>query len=671
MSDLASLIAQLSGSNQQPAADPATAVVKQARASIDALMLKLGQTIDAKVTGQLAAGLTQLAAGKESFVLKLATPLPTGAAVTIRVAATPQGAPAVTVSMPNAVPQVALPLPLPAPMTSLMQAQGQMQGQGQVGVAQPVASPTPADAPQMPPPQLPVQPVVRASAGPAGGTIPVASTPPAASPVPSPQPMLATGSVAMPASPQAQPVATSTMTQPAALPLQPGAGAVVSTPAATQVVPPNLSQALPGPGQPAAQVALPVAPPATPGAAVVTPSSPSGPQPGAPATPATPVAGAPITVATTPAATAVPAPAVTPAAAQPQPALLMAAPLNAAPPQPLPTRASHYPLQVPQVESSVVARQLPLAAAPVVPSRAVPQPLNLADPAQAAARQDTVAPLLARLAAIVTAAAPTLPRPLLEVAQRLLASRVDLNRAVPDGKALETAVMRAGVLLAPLTRQTPGDSRTALLALRSGLVGLLGSDGTAPVAPVERPAPPIRGEPPRAPPPQPAVPGGAADAGSEVQTLLGQTDAALSRLKLLQSASQPAIDARPDAATPRNELRFEIPMLLGTQTGVMQLLVERDGKHKREQRRRGWSMRFAMNFSETGEVGADIAMLGRSASISIWAADPEIADALDAMLPELGPAIQRHGLELTALRVRRGTPRSTSAAPGQLLDHAR
>ena len=71
------------------------------------------------------------------------------------------------------------------------------------------------------------------------------------------------------------------------------------------------------------------------------------------------------------------------------------------------------------------------------------------------------------------------------------------------------------------------------------------------------------------------------------------------------------------------------------------------------------------------QVGADIAMLGRSASISIWAADPEIADALDAMLPELGSAIQRHGLELTALRVRHGTPRSTSAAPGQLLDHAR
>jgi hypothetical protein len=313
-----------------------------------------------------------------------------------------------------------------------------------------------------------------------------------------------------------------------------------------------------------------------------------------------------------------------------------------------------------------VAQQLPLATARQL------APLNLADPAQAAARQDSSAPLLARLAAVVTAVAPVLPPPLMEVARRVLASRLDLNRMPPDGKALETAVLRSGVLQAPPTRQATGDSREALLTLRSGLAALLGNDGVGPVAPVSRPAPPIRGEPPRAPEPQPL--GGAAqpaDGEETVRTLLGQTDATLSRLKLLQSASQPPADARPDAA-PRGELRVEIPVVLGAETGVLQLLVERDARQpKRTQRERGWRMRFAMNFSETGEVGADIAMLGRAASVSIWAADPVVADALDAMLPELGPAIQRHGLELTSLRVRRGTPRSSPAAPGQLLDSAR
>jgi hypothetical protein len=41
------------------------------------------------------------------------------------------------------------------------------------------------------------------------------------------------------------------------------------------------------------------------------------------------------------------------------------------------------------------------------------------------------------------------------------------------------------------------------------------------------------------------------------------------------------------------------------------------------------------------------------------------------MLPEHAPAIRRHGLELTALRVRRGATHPARSAPGQLLDSAR
>jgi hypothetical protein len=78
-----------------------------------------------------------------------------------------------------------------------------------------------------------------------------------------------------------------------------------------------------------------------------------------------------------------------------------------------------------------------------------------------------------------------------------------------------------------------------------------------------------------------------------------------------------------------------------------------------------------MNFAATGEVGAEIALLGHAANIAIWAADPETATALDAMLPELAAAIQRHGLELGTLRVRRGAPQPARPAPGRLLDSAR
>jgi hypothetical protein len=62
MSDVATALLQLIG-RTEPAADPALAAVKQARASLDALILRLGQSIDAKVTAQLAGGLTQLTAG--------------------------------------------------------------------------------------------------------------------------------------------------------------------------------------------------------------------------------------------------------------------------------------------------------------------------------------------------------------------------------------------------------------------------------------------------------------------------------------------------------------------------------------------------------------------------------------------------------------------------------
>lgn len=364
-----------------------------------------------------------------------------------------------------------------------------------------------------------------------------------------------------------------------------------------------------------------------------------------------------------------PQPASTPPATT-QPAPILTATLVAQPQQSLPAQPSPYPVRVPHPVAPVVAQQLPLPAA--TPPRSTAPPLNLADPAQAAARQDSAAPLLAKLAAIVTAAAPTVPRPVIEAAQKLLANRVDLNRAAPDGKALEAAVLKAGVLLTPLTREAPADSKSALLALRATLLAFLGGDTAAPVATAARPAPPIRGEPPRAPNPQAAMPDLPAESHETARTLLGQTDAALSRLKLLQSASQPPVDARIDATAPRNELRVEIPMMLGAETGIMQLMVERDGKQKRDpERQRGWRMRFAMNFSQTGEVGADITLLGRSANIAIWAADSDTADALDGMLPELAPAIQRHGLELTSLRVRRGAPQHARTAPGQLLDSAR
>ncbi|MDC9823118.1 flagellar hook-length control protein FliK [Devosia sp. ZB163] len=302
-----------------------------------------------------------------------------------------------------------------------------------------------------------------------------------------------------------------------------------------------------------------------------------------------------------------------------------------------------------------------------------PPPLAqvLADPVQAAARQDSLAPLLAKAASVLAApaAAASFPRPVIEAVVRLLAVRVDLNRAPLDGKALKEAVLKAGVLSAPAPSQ--GNARSALLALRSAALGFLGGE-VEPVAPVgSRPPPPLKGEPPRAPEPRLALPQLGEEPAETVRQLLGHTDSALSRLKLLQHASSPP-DARPGAAALASpELRVEIPLQLGAETGILQLLVERDGRRKATPRERGWRMRFALNFSATGEVGAEIALFGRAANIGLWAAEPATAAALEAMLPELAPALARRGLEVTGLHVRRGAPRRQSAAPGQLLDSAR
>jgi hypothetical protein len=295
----------------------------------------------------------------------------------------------------------------------------------------------------------------------------------------------------------------------------------------------------------------------------------------------------------------------------------------------------------------------------------------LADPVQAAARQDTAAPLMAKAAAILAnpAIASALPRPVLEAVVRALAGRLDLNRAPLDGRSLRDAVLSSGTLRPIPGQQQPATSQDTLLALRSALARFLGGEIAA-VAPVgSKPPPPLKGEPARAPQPVPAMPLLDEAPDDAARELLGHTDATLARTKLLQQASGP--DPRPAPATPAPEFRFEIPMLLGAQTGILQLMVERDGRSKPNPRERGWRMRFALNFSATGEVGADIALLGRAANVALWAAEPETAATLEAMLPELAPVLASHGLDVAGLRVRRGAPPRRAHLPGQLLDSAR
>ena len=282
------------------------------------------------------------------------------------------------------------------------------------------------------------------------------------------------------------------------------------------------------------------------------------------------------------------------------------------------------------------------------------------------AKQNSLAPLLQSLAALV-AKPSLLPQPIVRAALSVLAQRIAVPAAKLAPETLESAIRQSGVFLeAGLAQGAPtlADGKSALLALRGALEKWLGGVPAA-IAPGHRSPPPVRGQTPRAaalasmPLAVPETPREAA------QLLHSQTDAAVSRVKLAQWASLPDPDtSRP----PGNELRVELPFLIGSELVMAQILISRDSTRRDVERKRGWTMRFAMNFSATGEVGADVGLLGKAVNATLWAAEPETAKALSAALPELRGSLEALGLLPGAVRVRRGVPDAALVRSGQLLD---
>jgi hypothetical protein len=283
---------------------------------------------------------------------------------------------------------------------------------------------------------------------------------------------------------------------------------------------------------------------------------------------------------------------------------------------------------------------------------------------EALARQNTITPLLASLAPIV-AKPGALPEPVLRAALQVLGQRVQLPPNGPTADLIRTAIAKSGVFLEAglaKTASPTADMKSALVALRSSLATWLGGN-PAPVQAARPVAPPLRGMPPRAEQP---VLSPLPEAGREAaRTLHHQADAALSRVKLMQFASLP--DADPARPAPP-ELRMEVPFLIAGETVLAQFQIFRDGGRKRTDGKRGWTMRFAMNFATTGEVGAEIGLLGKSVSVALWAAERETHDRLQAALPELGPALTALGLDPGAIRLRAAPPEPEAPRSGHYLD---
>jgi flagellar hook-length control protein FliK len=282
-------------------------------------------------------------------------------------------------------------------------------------------------------------------------------------------------------------------------------------------------------------------------------------------------------------------------------------------------------------------------------------------------RQDSVTSLTQVLTSI--AGKVVLPEPVVRAAQQVLAGRVAVDDGAFDAAVLQKAIQRSGVfqeaslakpgtpLLAP-----QADMKSSLLALRQVLTAWLGQQ--APLTQAAQIPPPLRGHVPRAklsdaPPIDPRA------APEEVgKQLLERTEAALSRVRLHQSASLP------DPVAKTADWSMDVPVLVGQHQTLLQIQIHRDEHNGTETAaERGWQMRFAINLPGMGEVGAQVSLRGGNTGVMLWAAERAASEALEADAASLRDALAAVGLKAGAVIVRHGEPPAPAPAPsGHFVD---
>jgi hypothetical protein len=485
------------------------------------------------------------------------------------------------------------------------------QAEGQVSVTlvatksppQPTAS-TPAPAPQPAATQVQISPAALASPPPRTLPLPPSTISPASATAEPPAPISSPPQAISTPQPQS-PNPRSAATTP--LPSQP----VMNTaPSPTPTAPPPA---------PAAVTPNAVAPPTTAAGSAVAPAP--RPVPYAPASPA------PVTTAAPAAVTAAP------------PAIPQAAPITPSTPVTTNTPGPQPPA--------------PAAAPATSPLPATPQLALSRMVQQALPRQDSIVGLVTALTSI--AGRVSLPEPVAKAAQQVLANRLPLDARL-DGKAIKTAVLLSGVFQEALLTAGQGkpaatDLKSSLLGLRQALGAWLGDQseiqraGSVP--------PPLKGQIPRAripDMPQPDLPEDPVEAG---KILSERTDAALSRLRLHQAASLP------DPVATRQEAQWsmDLPVTVAGQQTILQLQIHGDpeGDTGRPEDR-GWQVRFAINLSALGEVGAQISLRSKTVGVLLWSDKPETAEALAARIDTLRDGLTSVGLLPGAMIVRAGAP---------------
>lgn len=332
------------------------------------------------------------------------------------------------------------------------------------------------------------------------------------------------------------------------------------------------------------------------------------------------------------------------------------------------TALGQFPASGPEPAGSGSAAAIPggTKAPPTDPTR-----LALIQMVQSAlGRQGNMASLFTTIAALgpVAGQLPDAARRLLgEIAPHALR----LGETPVAARNLQQAVRTSGIFQEASLSTTgsagaiQGELKGQLLALGEVLRRWLGAAPPGP-APVNAPPPPMRGVAPRAARTQAHL-ARPPETGEEAgRRLLDEVEATLSRLRLLQNASLPDDAGRP--TSPRSEWNLDLPFVYQGQFGVLPFQIQADEGGGQAEGERGWKVRFAMDLGKSGEVGAQIGLHGRRASVMLWATEDGIAQAIEDAMPELAGMLADAGLEPGTLICRRGRPEGVGRSSGGILD---
>lgn len=314
-------------------------------------------------------------------------------------------------------------------------------------------------------------------------------------------------------------------------------------------------------------------------------------------------------------------------------------------------------------------------AAPPVTSAQMQAPPNLAQvAAQAVVGQDSLSKLITTITGLSATTTKDLPANISQLTRQISEAPLKLDTILPNAQNMKDAVARSGVFLeSVLARGAPppmgpqGDMKNMLMLFRNALGNWLDGD-PLPQNQGQKPAPPMRGAPPRAEGqvPQNPLPDGAS-AREAGRHLLAQTESALSRMRLFQLSSLPEAAQRGNPVATQ-ELQFELPLMLNGQAAMAQFQVNRDGGNESDAAQRGWQMVFAVNFGAIGAVGAKISFRAHKTGVLVWAENEATAEVLEEMLPELVDGLTAQGLELSSVRVRHHAPDAPPTNTGGFVD---